>query len=87
MVLLSSRGDYGYEPGGRLGVRNHVEAGVATPMRYIGIDRVDCVAIEYDEFNDERLHASIAAAEAEVDALVEQITDEMAACGAGLPQI
>lgn len=87
MVLLSSRGDHGYEPGERLGTRNHVETGVTAPLLYIGIDRVDYVAIEYDEFNDERLHASIAAAEAEVDALVEQITDEMAACGAGLPQI
>ena len=87
MVLLSSRGDHGYEPGERLGTRNHVETGVTAPLLYIGIDRVDYVAIEYDEFNDERLHASIAAAEAEVDALVEKITDEMAACGAGLPQI
>ncbi len=79
MVLLSSRGDHGYEPGERLGTRNHVEAGVTAPLLYIGIDRVDYVAIEYDEFNDERLHASIAAAEAKVDALVEQLIVEMAA--------
>ncbi|RNF86409.1 FMN-dependent NADH-azoreductase [Montanilutibacter psychrotolerans] len=74
LVLLSSRGDYGYNPGERLGAINHVEAGVASPLRYIGIDAVDSVAIEYDEFGDERLHASIATAEAEVDALVERLT-------------
>jgi FMN-dependent NADH-azoreductase len=52
---------------------------VITPLRYIGIDTVDCVAIEYDEFADERLHASIADAEVAVDALVERLADEMEA--------
>lgn len=75
-VLLGARGDYGYGPGERLAAQNHVEAGVATPLRYIGIDRFDHVAIEYDEFGDERLHASIAAAEATVDALVERLATE-----------
>lgn len=73
LVLLSSRGDHGYDPGGRLCADNHVERGVETPMRYIGIDAVERIAIEYDEFADERLHASIAAAEAEVDALVARL--------------
>src|SRR5687768_955704 len=58
LVLLSSRGDYGYGPGERLAADNHVEIGVLTPLRYIGIDTVDCVAIEYDEFADERLQVS-----------------------------
>jgi FMN-dependent NADH-azoreductase len=79
LVLLSSRGDYGYGPGERLAADNHVEAGVITPLRYIGIDTVDCVAIEYDEFADERLHASIGDAEVAVDALVERLADEMEA--------
>jgi FMN-dependent NADH-azoreductase len=73
LVLLSSRGDYGYNPGERLAAINHVEAAVMTPLRYIGIDAVERIAIEYDEFRDERLQASIAAAEAEVDALVERL--------------
>lgn len=73
VVLLGSRGDHGYDPGGRLADSNHVEAGVMTPLRYIGIDTADCIAIEYDEFRDERLLASITAAEAEIDALVAQL--------------
>jgi FMN-dependent NADH-azoreductase len=73
LVLLGSRGDHGYEPGKRLAADNHVEAAVMTPLRYIGIDSVHRVAIEYDEFNDERLHASIAAAESEVDDLVGRL--------------
>lgn len=79
LVLLGARGDHGYAPGGRLAASNHVEAGVATPMRYIGIEAIDCVAIEYDEFADERLRASIAYAEAGVDALVARLVDEIEA--------
>lgn len=79
LVLLSARGDYGYNPGDRLDADNHVEAGVMTPLRYIGIDVVDRIAIEYDEFADERLQASIATAEAEVDGLVMRLVDEVAA--------
>jgi len=78
LVLLSSRGDYGYNPGERFDASNHVETSVTTPLRYIGIDAVERVAIEYDEFGDERLQASIAAAEAEVDELVLRLTSEMA---------
>jgi FMN-dependent NADH-azoreductase len=87
-VLLGARGDYGYDPGGRLAHANHVEAGVMTPLRYIGIDTIDSVAVEYDEFSDERLAASIAAAEAHVDALVERLLGEMlrgTATGEGHP--
>ena len=77
LVTLSARGDHGYDPGQRLHADNHVEAGVITPLRYIGIDRADCIAIEYDEFRDERLQASIAAAEALGDALVARLVEEM----------
>ena len=53
---------------------NHVEGGVAVPFGYIGINDVRGVAVEYDEFADERLQASIEAAEAKVDALVLDLT-------------
>lgn len=77
LVLLGARGDHGYDPGGRMHASNHVEAGVITPLRYVGIDRVDCIAIEYDEFRDARLQASIATAEADVDSLVARLVSEM----------
>ncbi len=69
LVILSSRGDYGYEAGQRIANRNHVEASVSTAFAYIGITDVQGVAIEYDEFADHRLADSIRRAEAEVDAL------------------
>lgn len=80
-VLLGARGDHGYDPGGRLEADNHVERGVMTPLRYLGIEAFDRIAMEYDEFADARLQASIARAEAAVDALVDRLAAE-AACGA-----
>ncbi|WP_437318297.1 FMN-dependent NADH-azoreductase [Sorangium sp. So ce385] len=73
LVLLTSRGDHGYGKGGRIEAMNHVEPSVRTAFGYIGITDVESVAIEYDEFADERLTASIARAELEVDALVDRL--------------
>lgn len=78
LVLLGARGDAGYDPGGRLAHLNHVEDGIAVPLAYLGIDRVDRVAVEYDEFADARLAGSLAAAERELDALVPRLIAEMA---------
>lgn len=75
LVLLGSRGDYGYDEGGRIAHLNHVEAGVRTPFRYIGIEETYGVAVEYDEFGGDRLAASIAAAEAAVDRLVDTLLE------------
>lgn len=70
LVILSSRGDHGYGAGQRLADRNHVEASVRTAFAYIGVTDVHGVAIEYDEFADQRLADSISRAEAAVDELV-----------------
>lgn len=78
LVLLSSRGDYGYGRGERLEAINHVEPGVLTPLRYIGIVDAHSVAAEYDEFGGERLRASLERAQGEVDALVDRLVAERA---------
>jgi FMN-dependent NADH-azoreductase len=74
LVILSSRGDYGYAPGERIADRNHVEASVRTAFAYIGITQSWSVAVEYDEFGDERLLASLEKAEQDVDRLVRRLT-------------
>lgn len=71
LVILTSRGDYGYDVGQRLAAMNLVEAGLRVPLAYLGLHDADTVAIEYDEFADARLTASIAAAEAGVDRLAD----------------
>jgi len=78
LVLLGSRGDYGYGPGGRIEAMNHVEPAVRTAFGYIGISDVRRVAVEYDEFGGERLAASLHAAEAAVDALADTLLAEHA---------
>lgn len=73
LVILSSRGDYGYGPGGRLMDRNHVEASIRTAFAYLGLTDVHGTAIEYDEFADQRLADSIKQAETDVDALLSTL--------------
>jgi FMN-dependent NADH-azoreductase len=77
LVILSSRGDYGYDPGGRLEAVNLVERGLSVPMAYLGLTDTHSIAIEYDEFGDERLRASISTAEIAVDELVATLTQDM----------
>lgn len=73
LVILTARGDYGYDPKGRIAAMNHVEPHIRTAFGYIGITDIETVAIEYDEFADERLKASILAAEEAVDGLVDRL--------------
>lgn len=73
LVVLSARGDHGYGPGGRVEAMNHVEPSIRTAFGYIGITDFHGVAVEYDEFADERLRRSIAEAETAVDALAARL--------------
>lgn len=76
LVVLSSRGDYGYAPGERIAAQNHVEPSVRAAFSYIGITEMWSAAIEYDEFADQRLIESIARAERDVDQLVRDLSAE-----------
>lgn len=78
LVLLSARGDYGYDPGGRMAHVNHVESGVRDVLAYLGVTDFHSVAIEYDEFRDARFETSVAVAEQAVDALVDRLLAETA---------
>lgn len=73
LVVLSSRGDYGYGPDERLHAMNHVEPSIRTAFGYIGITQVHSVAVEYDEFADARLQGSLEQAEAQIDALAASL--------------
>ena len=81
LVVLGSRGDYGYEPGGCMAQANHVEPHIRTVFGYLGIEDVHGIAAEYDEFGGERLQASLAQAERDIDALVEALApSQKASC-------
>ncbi len=73
LVILSSRGDYGYGPGQRLERVNHVESSVRSVFRYLGVTETYGAAIEYDEFGDDRLAQSIAGAERATGQIAEAL--------------
>jgi FMN-dependent NADH-azoreductase len=76
LVVLTARGDYGYDPGERIADLELVTPSLAKPLGYLGITDVRTAAVEYDEFADERLAASLLRAETAVDALVETLAAE-----------
>jgi FMN-dependent NADH-azoreductase len=78
LVVLGSRGDHGYAPGGRIEAMNHVEPSIRTAFGYIGITRMHAVAAEYDEFGGERLARSLRDAEDQVDRLAARLAAGLA---------
>lgn len=78
-VLLSSRGGYGFDPGGPLAHMNHLEPNLVTALGFIGIDSVHSIAIEYQESGGEQLAASISDAEERVDRLVDSLCGQRVA--------
>mgnify|MGYP000182556248 CR=1 FL=1 len=63
LVTIASRGDFGYDDPERLQNLNHVEPGIEVPFTYLGVTDHHRISIEYDEFADLRLQASIEQAE------------------------
>jgi FMN-dependent NADH-azoreductase len=72
LILISSRGDHGYDEGLNA-FTNHVEPSVRTAFAYIGICDVSTIAVEYDEFGDERHLASMHRAQQWVDSFVASL--------------
>ncbi len=65
LVVLSSRGEFGFGPGQIRGHLNTLDPAIAACSHYFGVKSQDIqsVAIEYQEFKDMRHKQSIAAAE------------------------
>lgn len=76
LVVLSSRGEFGFEPGGLREHSNHLDPHIATCAHYIGVarDAIETISIEYQEFGDERHRQSRSDAEAKVTALARKLT-------------
>ncbi len=71
LVILSSRGEFGFGPGGVREHMNHLETHIRTCARYLGVEQSHLIAIDYQEFGDERHERSIEEAYAAVPPLVE----------------
>lgn len=75
LVVLSARGEFGFEPGGMRAHMNALDPALAACAHYFGVAREDIhtITIEYQEFKDERYRGSVAEAEAAVPALVDRL--------------
>lgn len=74
LVLLCSKGDHGYDAGGRLEEKNLAERSVVAPMKQIGFNEIYSVSAEYSQFSDDRFAQSIMRAEEKIDDIVLSIT-------------
>jgi FMN-dependent NADH-azoreductase len=75
LVILSARGHYGYAPGKRLADVNQVEPHLKSVFAFLGVTEVHSIAVEHDEFADDRLTRSLAEAEGMVERLVREMTN------------
>ena len=75
LVLLTASGEFGFHAGGLRESWEHLEAHVRPCARYLGVAAADVhhVAIEYQEFGDDRHRASTAAALEATKALAAQL--------------
>lgn len=65
LVVLSSRGEFGFEAGGLRAHMNTLDPAIAACAHYFGVDahKIETVAIEYQEFKDARHEQSVEAAQ------------------------
>lgn len=75
MVLLTSSGEFGFGPGGLRQDMNHLDPHLRTIGRYLGVEATHQIAIEYQEFGDNRHRASIETALASIPDLVDRLIE------------
>lgn len=73
LVLLTACGEFGFEPGGVRKGHGHLEPHVRTVSKYLGVERFETIAIEYQEFADERHERSKAEAHSAARRLAREI--------------
>jgi FMN-dependent NADH-azoreductase len=76
LVVLSARGEFGFMPGGPRERLNQLDPHIATCAPFLGVagDAIHTIAVEYQEFGDERHARSLAKAEAKVCSLAAALT-------------
>lgn len=73
LVLLTSRGEFGFAPGGVRADMNFLDGHVAAVARYLGCVVSHAVHVEFQEFGDDRHARSRADAETETAALARRL--------------
>lgn len=73
LVMLTSWGEFGFGRGEANEHANHLTSHLETVSKYLGVDDIHHIGIEYQEFGDERFAASKARAGAAIPALVSKL--------------
>jgi FMN-dependent NADH-azoreductase len=77
VVVMASWGEFGFGPGEINAAHGHLLPHIRSCSRYLGADRVEHLAVEYQEFGDGRHEASRRAAFEAIPALVERLQSAM----------
>jgi FMN-dependent NADH-azoreductase len=78
LVLMSASGEFAFHPGGLRESWEHLESHLRTCARYLGVAEGDVhhVAVEYQEFGDERHQASLEGALESAKALADRLAGQ-----------
>lgn len=74
LVILSSRGEFGFGAGGIRERMNHLETHIQTCAHYLGVEQTHVITIDYQEFGDARHAASTVEAFDAIQQLVAELT-------------
>lgn len=77
LVVLSSRGEFGFAPGDVRAEMNHLDPHLKTLERYLGVVRSWNLTIEYQEFGDDRHSRSKTAAWESIPRVVSEVTRDL----------
>ena len=73
LVVLTSRGEFGFEQGGIREHMNHLDTHIATCAHYLGTCEKHFISIDYQEFDDERHRRSVEEACQQAERLAKQL--------------
>ncbi|GAB5504127.1 FMN-dependent NADH-azoreductase [Pyruvatibacter sp.] len=78
LVSLTSWGEFGFGRGEANEHANHLTTHLQTVSKYLGVDDIHHIGIEYQEFGDERFAASKAKASADLQMMVSRLASRAA---------
>lgn len=81
LLILSARGEFGFEHGGVRAHMNHLDPHIVVASRYLGVTGHEALAIDYQEFGDARHERSRDDAHAALPALVRRLAAKLDARG------
>ena len=87
VVIVTSKGAGGYEPGGSYVHQNFLEPHLETVFQLIGLSDISFVSVAFEEMKDGRFQRSMKDAESAIDRLAARVGSETANLTAGMASV